>query len=164
MGAEAYAHGATGKGNDQCRFQLAAEALEPGIRVIAPWRIEVFRDLFPGRSEWDPHARPARLPTARLLTALSPLASLAGARALSAFDPDLVVAEWWNAAITLPVVAALVEARARGRAGVVMAHNARSHDGGRLDTAAWSLLARVADAVVVGVGVSGFDDFRPAIF
>ena len=35
VGAEAFVHGATGKGNDQCRFQLAAEALEPGIRIIA---------------------------------------------------------------------------------------------------------------------------------
>ena len=51
VGAEAYAHGATGKGNDQCRFQLAAEALDPSIRVIAPWRIESFRRKFPGRSE-----------------------------------------------------------------------------------------------------------------
>jgi argininosuccinate synthase len=51
VGADAYAHGATGKGNDQCRFQLAAEALDPGVRVIAPWRIEKFRQQFPGRSE-----------------------------------------------------------------------------------------------------------------
>ncbi|NQT39609.1 MAG: argininosuccinate synthase [Planctomycetes bacterium] len=51
VGADAYAHGATGKGNDQCRFQLAAEALEPDVEVIAPWRIEKFRQAFPGRSE-----------------------------------------------------------------------------------------------------------------
>lgn len=51
VGAEAFVHGATGKGNDQCRFQLAAEALEPGIRIIAPWRMEKFRSLFPGRTE-----------------------------------------------------------------------------------------------------------------
>src|SRR6266403_1985346 len=36
--AEAVAHGATGKGNDQVRFELAYYALEPDIRVIAPWR------------------------------------------------------------------------------------------------------------------------------
>lgn len=47
--AEAYAHGATGKGNDQCRFQLAAEALDPSVKIIAPWRIEKFRQRFPGR-------------------------------------------------------------------------------------------------------------------
>ena len=37
-GADAIAHGATGKGNDQVRFELGAYALEPGIKVIAPWR------------------------------------------------------------------------------------------------------------------------------
>src|SRR2546429_4429332 len=36
--ADAVAHGATGKGNDQVRFELAYYALEPDIRVIAPWR------------------------------------------------------------------------------------------------------------------------------
>ncbi|HAC89811.1 MAG TPA: argininosuccinate synthase, partial [Planctomycetaceae bacterium] len=35
VGASVYAHGATGKGNDQCRFQLAAEALRPDIQVYA---------------------------------------------------------------------------------------------------------------------------------
>jgi argininosuccinate synthase len=38
MGAEAIAHGATGKGNDQVRFELNAYALNPNIKVIAPWR------------------------------------------------------------------------------------------------------------------------------
>ena len=38
-GADAIAHGATGKGNDQVRFELAAYALNPDIKVIAPWRI-----------------------------------------------------------------------------------------------------------------------------
>jgi argininosuccinate synthase len=42
-GAEAIAHGATGKGNDQMRFELTAYALEPDIRIIAPWRIWNFR-------------------------------------------------------------------------------------------------------------------------
>ena len=51
VGAEAYVHGATGKGNDQCRFQLAAEALDPNVKMIAPWRIKEFRELFPGRTE-----------------------------------------------------------------------------------------------------------------
>ncbi|MBP5622403.1 MAG: argininosuccinate synthase [Thermoguttaceae bacterium] len=51
VGATAYAHGATGKGNDQCRFQLAAEALRPDVEMIAPWRIEEFRKQFPGRTE-----------------------------------------------------------------------------------------------------------------
>jgi argininosuccinate synthase len=51
VGANAFAHGATGKGNDQCRFQLAAEALDQAVRVIAPWRMEKFRAQFPGRRE-----------------------------------------------------------------------------------------------------------------
>jgi len=51
VGATAYAHGATGKGNDQCRFQLAAEALDPSVEIIAPWRMEKFRNTFPGRTE-----------------------------------------------------------------------------------------------------------------
>jgi argininosuccinate synthase len=44
-GADAIAHGATGKGNDQVRFELSAYALEPDIEVIAPWR------------EWDLRGR-----------------------------------------------------------------------------------------------------------
>ncbi len=51
VAADAFAHGATGKGNDQCRFQLAAEALEPSIQIVAPWRIDRFRKAFPGRQE-----------------------------------------------------------------------------------------------------------------
>ncbi|MGH7199276.1 MAG: argininosuccinate synthase, partial [Planctomycetaceae bacterium] len=51
VGADAFAHGATGKGNDQCRFQLTAEALNPSVKIIAPWRIERFRQRFPGRRE-----------------------------------------------------------------------------------------------------------------
>ncbi|MGR3479099.1 argininosuccinate synthase [Salipiger marinus] len=46
-GADAVAHGATGKGNDQVRFELSAYALDPDIRVIAPWR------------EWDLTSRTA---------------------------------------------------------------------------------------------------------
>jgi argininosuccinate synthase len=60
--ADAYAHGATGKGNDQCRFQLAAEALDPNVRVIAPWRIEGFRTKFPGRREMIVYCEAKRIP------------------------------------------------------------------------------------------------------
>src|SRR5881394_3348773 len=49
--ADAVAHGATGKGNDQVRFELTAAALAPDLEVIAPWRDESFRNQFPGRSE-----------------------------------------------------------------------------------------------------------------
>ena len=47
--ADAIAHGATGKGNDQVRFELTAAALRPGLQVIAPWREERFRAQFTGR-------------------------------------------------------------------------------------------------------------------
>src|SRR5712671_7523838 len=49
--ADALAHGATGKGNDQVRFELTAAALAPQLQVIAPWRDARFRDQFPGRAE-----------------------------------------------------------------------------------------------------------------
>lgn len=50
-GADAIAHGATGKGNDQVRFELAAAALAPDLQVIAPWRMDEYRATFPGRKE-----------------------------------------------------------------------------------------------------------------
>jgi argininosuccinate synthase len=50
-GATAIAHGATGKGNDQVRFELTAAALAPDLDIIAPWRDERFRKEFPGRAE-----------------------------------------------------------------------------------------------------------------
>jgi argininosuccinate synthase len=46
-GAEAVSHGATGKGNDQVRFELTCMALNPGLKIIAPWR------------EWDLNSRSA---------------------------------------------------------------------------------------------------------
>jgi len=49
--ADAVAHGATGKGNDQVRFELTAAALAPEVQVIAPWRQDRFREQFPGRAE-----------------------------------------------------------------------------------------------------------------
>ena len=47
--ADYIAHGATGKGNDQVRFELTAAALAPDLQVIAPWRDERYRSEFPGR-------------------------------------------------------------------------------------------------------------------
>jgi argininosuccinate synthase len=49
--ADAIAHGATGKGNDQVRFELTAAALAPDLKIIAPWRDASFRAQFPGRAE-----------------------------------------------------------------------------------------------------------------
>ncbi|MEN6458435.1 MAG: argininosuccinate synthase [Thermoguttaceae bacterium] len=62
VGAKAFAHGATGKGNDQCRFQLAADALDPSIKIIAPWRMERFRRQFPGRAEMIAYCREKNIP------------------------------------------------------------------------------------------------------
>ena len=56
-GADAIAHGATGKGNDQVRFELTAAALSPDLQVIAPWREERFRAEFPGRAEMIEYCR-----------------------------------------------------------------------------------------------------------
>ncbi|BCJ87909.1 argininosuccinate synthase [Effusibacillus dendaii] len=55
-GATAIAHGATGKGNDQVRFELTAAALAPELEVIAQWRLESFREQFPGRAEMIAYA------------------------------------------------------------------------------------------------------------
>ena len=49
--ADALAHGATGKGNDQVRFELSYAALAPDLKTISPWRMDVFRKAFPGRTE-----------------------------------------------------------------------------------------------------------------
>src|SRR5713226_8532100 len=60
--ADAIAHGATGKGNDQVRFELAAAALAPELRVIAPWRDARFRDQFPGRAEMISYCEEKKIP------------------------------------------------------------------------------------------------------
>ena len=44
-------HGATGRGNDQVRFQLAANTLQPSLQVYAPWRDPEFVQQFPGRQQ-----------------------------------------------------------------------------------------------------------------
>ncbi|WP_256759090.1 argininosuccinate synthase [Cohnella sp. WQ 127256] len=61
-GATYIAHGATGKGNDQVRFELTAAALTPDIEVIAPWRDEAFRAAFPGRAEMIAYAEKHGIP------------------------------------------------------------------------------------------------------
>ncbi len=60
--AGAIAHGATGKGNDQIRFELTAAALAPKLKVIAPWREERFRKKFPGRAELIAFAKANKIP------------------------------------------------------------------------------------------------------
>ncbi|MBM3878931.1 MAG: argininosuccinate synthase [Verrucomicrobia bacterium] len=60
--ADAMAHGATGKGNDQVRFELTAAALAPDLQVIAPWRDVSFREEFPGRAEMIAYCEEKRIP------------------------------------------------------------------------------------------------------
>src|ERR1043166_7025396 len=60
--AHALAHGATGKGNDQVRFELTAAALAPDLQVIAPWRDATFRERFPGRAEMIAYCEEKKIP------------------------------------------------------------------------------------------------------
>ena len=61
VGADAVCHGATGKGNDQVRFELSYYALEPGIKIIAPWREWHFK----GREELLEFARKNQIPVSK---------------------------------------------------------------------------------------------------
>ena len=61
-GAYAVAHGATGKGNDQVRFELSSAALAPDMEMIAPWRMADFREQFPGRAEMIAYAQKEGIP------------------------------------------------------------------------------------------------------
>jgi len=61
-GAQFVSHGATGKGNDQVRFELSYYALNPDIKVIAPWRDEKFLVEFPGRQEMIAYAKKNNIP------------------------------------------------------------------------------------------------------
>ncbi len=58
LGADAVSHGATGKGNDQVRFELTYMALDPSLKIIAPWRIWDFR----GREDLMAYARANNIP------------------------------------------------------------------------------------------------------
>lgn len=60
--ADTVAHGATGKGNDQCRFELTYMALDPKLQIIAPWKLEKFREEFPGRAEMIAYCQEHKIP------------------------------------------------------------------------------------------------------
>jgi len=60
--ADTVAHGATGKGNDQCRFELTYMALAPSLQILAPWKIDTFREEFPGRAEMIAYCQKHRIP------------------------------------------------------------------------------------------------------
>jgi argininosuccinate synthase len=61
-GATHVAHGATGKGNDQVRFELAYAALAPHLEVVAPWKEREFLERFRGRSDLIAFAKEHRIP------------------------------------------------------------------------------------------------------
>ena len=65
--ADTVAHGATGKGNDQCRFELTYLALAPRLAIIAPWRLDEFRAQFPGRAQMIAYCRRHGIPVAASL-------------------------------------------------------------------------------------------------
>ena len=62
FGAQYVAHGATGKGNDQVRFELAYYSLSPNIEVVAPWKIPEFFEKYPGRKELMQFAQENNIP------------------------------------------------------------------------------------------------------
>jgi argininosuccinate synthase len=60
--ADTVAHGATGKGNDQVRFELCYYALKPDIKVIAPWKDKEFLSTFKGRTDLLRYASENKIP------------------------------------------------------------------------------------------------------
>jgi argininosuccinate synthase len=65
--ADTVSHGATGKGNDQCRFEFTYMALAPHLQIISPWKIDAFREKFPGRAEMIAYCRAHKIPVAASL-------------------------------------------------------------------------------------------------
>jgi len=61
-GIKILGHGATGRGNDQVRFQLCTNMLDPSISVYAPWRDQAFLDRFRGRTEMIDYCEQHKLP------------------------------------------------------------------------------------------------------
>ncbi|CAL9729601.1 argininosuccinate synthase [Monosporozyma unispora] len=64
-GCFAVAHGCTGKGNDQIRFELSFYALKPDVKVIAPWRLPEFFERFAGRADLIQYAEEKGIPVAQ---------------------------------------------------------------------------------------------------
>ena len=61
-GAKYVAHGATGKGNDQVRFEMGAQALDASLKTIAPWRDPEFIERFKGRTDLLAYATEHKIP------------------------------------------------------------------------------------------------------
>ena len=62
FGASTVSHGATGKGNDQVRFELGYYALNPDIKIIAPWKVQEFYQRYPGRAQLIEYAQQNGIP------------------------------------------------------------------------------------------------------
>lgn len=62
VGAEYVSHGATGKGNDQVRFELGCYALKPDVKILAPWKMPEFLEQFKGRSDLIEYAEQHGIP------------------------------------------------------------------------------------------------------
>jgi len=60
--AEIVSHGATGKGNDQVRFELSYYALNPKIKILSPWKTQEFLDQFKGRTDMLAYAKKQNIP------------------------------------------------------------------------------------------------------
>ena len=60
--ASTESHGATGKGNDQVRFELGYYALNPDIKIIAPWKVPEFYQRYPGRAQLIEYAQQNGIP------------------------------------------------------------------------------------------------------
>lgn len=61
-GIKVFGHGATGRGNDQVRFQLCTNMLDPEVKIYAPWRDEAFLKRFGGRTEMIQYCEERKLP------------------------------------------------------------------------------------------------------
>ena len=61
-GTNIVAHGATGKGNDQVRFEMTYYVLMPDVRIISPWKCEEFLQKFQGRTDMIKYAKEKRIP------------------------------------------------------------------------------------------------------
>lgn len=72
-GCQFVSHGATGKGNDQVRFELAFYAIQPSIKIIAPWRDPKFFKRFAGRNDLLDYAAQTGIPVTSTKVCVVPL-------------------------------------------------------------------------------------------
>ncbi|MFQ5652826.1 MAG: argininosuccinate synthase [bacterium] len=115
-GAEFVAHGATGKGNDQVRFELAYYALNPGITVISPWKDPEFLETFKGRSDllnyaekWNIPVKASRAKPYSEDENLMHISHEAGVLEDTLYRPEEQVFSWTAAIHDTPDTEALIE-------------------------------------------------------